>query len=293
MKSHQNSNHRESIFLIISLILLFLAGCLSCFPYFHTQWQSRQNQRIVDNTTAKAANSFNTATLKRRVSNYNQLIRKQQQADQLINQTAINQRIRLMKKIQPDLRQPLGFVSVPAIKMENMPFYYGDDDWALAHGAGLLPWTSLPFDDPSTLAEISGHTGMSQVFFDNIRYLKKGDLFYVTIFNQKFSYQVTHREVVDPNRASSVRTSYAVKGKRQVALMTCTPRYINNRRLIVYGSQVSLHQAKKEPTISRVQWTPEKIMALLSLLPFIAIIIILILWQREQRQQRRQQDETI
>lgn len=287
MAKNNNRAKHSSLILVISLLLLLIAGCLALYPYVKTQLQARQNQKIVvatKNGAAKQAD-ISEAKLRRNITRYNQLVAQQQQDNQIGGQAATTARLAAFKKVQTKLSQPLGFVTIPAINVASMPFYYGDDDWALAHGAGLLPWTSIPFGQKSTLAEITGHTGMSQVFFDNIRYLKKGDVFYLTVHNHKFAYQVTGRQVIDPNQPSSIRTSYAKQNHDTAALMTCTPRFINSHRLIIYGRRVPLQQAKTVPVKARSQWTPEVIMALLSLIPFLGILIIIILWWRQKRAQ--------
>ncbi|WP_125767254.1 class C sortase [Lapidilactobacillus wuchangensis] len=293
MKSENSTQQKRSpILLAVSLVLLLLAAGLLLYPYLRTTQQMTANQKaalIVE----KNATPKKSASEKRRqqaINQYNQLVVQQQQANQIGGTNASRDRLALVKKFQPQLHHPLGFVTVPAIKMSSMPFYYGDDDWALTHGAGLLPWTSIPNGRRGTLAEITGHTGMSQVFFDNIRYLKKGDLIYVTAFDQEFAYKVTGRVVLDPNQPSSIRTSYAQKNQDQIALMTCTPRFINNRRLVIYARRTKLKQAKHRPVQIRSQWTPESIMALLSIIPLLAIIVILWLWWRNRRKDRDQDE---
>ena len=293
MKMKNSDKQKRSPWLLVmSVVLLLAAACLLLYPYLRTTQQMAANQKAaltVERSVTPKKND-RQESIKQAINQYNQLVVQQQQMNQIGGTNASRDRLALVRKFQPELRHPLGFVTVPAIKMSSMPFYYGDDDWALTHGAGLLPWTSIPNGRRGTLAEITSHTGMSQVFFDNIRYLKKGDLIYVTVVNQEFAYKVTRRLVLDPNQPSSIRTSYAKKNQDQIALMTCTPRYINNRRLVVYARRTKLKQAHHTPVQIRSQWTPENIMALLSIIPLLAIIVILWLWWRNRRKDRGQDE---
>lgn len=179
-------------------------------------------------------------------------------------------------QIQPDLKSPIGYINIPSIHIKNMLIYFGDSDWVLNRALGTMPWTSLPTGGKNTLAAITGHSGLAnKIFFDNIRYLKKGDVFYVNAFGRNRAYQVTGHKVIAPSGKAAVQSFYVQPGKDLVALMTCTPLFINSHRLIVYGKRIPIRAAKKVVTTTRDRWSLEHIWYLTL---FILILLLLIWW---------------
>jgi sortase A len=171
---------------------------------------------------------------------------------------------------QKQRSQSIGFVTIPSIHVNAQPVYYGGDDQTLAKGVGVMPGTSLPIGGKSTLSVLSGHSGFSnQVIFDNIRKLKNGAYFYVSALGQpRHAYRVYKRVVVDP-RAKNVQQPIRIQsGKDITVLLTCTPRFINSHRLLVFGKRVPLptkQQATKKTGADKPQqsWLPVVVIVLL------------------------------
>lgn len=70
----------------------------------------------------------------------------------------------------------------------------------LEKGIGNLAWSSLPTGGKNTLSVLTGHSGLAnQIYFDNIKHLKRVDLIYVHAFGQDLAYAMTNKIVIDPN----------------------------------------------------------------------------------------------
>ena len=127
------------------------------------------------------------------------------------------------------------YVEVPVVDI-YLPVYYGTDEEVLKKGCGYLENTSLPVGGKSTHSVISAHTGLPTAeMFTRLDEVKKGDLFYIHVLNEKLTYRVDNINSVTPN---AVEELYITKGKDYVTLLTCTPYGINDKRLLVRGERV-------------------------------------------------------
>lgn len=113
-----------------------------------------------------------------------------------------------------------GYVSAPTIGME-LPIYLGTSDLNMSYGAAHMTYTSLPLGGTDTNCTVAGHTGyIGRIFFDNIRYLSKGDRIYVTTFWDTLTYEVIETDIVRPNQSQSI---FIDKGRDLFTMFTCTP----------------------------------------------------------------------
>lgn len=159
-----------------------------------------------------------------------------------------------IKKILTDPSEPFGYLSVPSIHIKNLLVYYGTSDKTLSKGLGVIPWTSLPSGGKNTLSAITGHSGLAnRIFFDNIKFLKKGDRVHLETLGENMTYKVTRKKVIDPRSAGVNKNFYVKKGKDEIVLMTCTPVFVNSHRLLVYAKRVP--NKPKEKTIYRDFWS--------------------------------------
>lgn len=197
-----------------------------------------------------------------------------------------------IKQVQKNLKKPLGFVRIPAIHVISTPIYFGDSDAVLAKGTGIMGGTSLPIGGKNTLSVIAGHTGLSnRVIFDNIRYLKRGDIFYFTALGKpEIAYRVYKKIIVDPNKPHATDVVKIRPGKDHAVLLTCTPIFINSHRLLIYGRRVPIREAKAAATHVRDAFSPLNIW----LYSVSALMVLFILWFAitEWREHRRQQANT-
>lgn len=180
---------------------------------------------------------------------------------------------------------PVGFINIPAIHLKAMPIYYGTSDEILSKGTGIMTFTSLPAPGKYVTSSVTGHTGIAnRIFFDNIRYLKKGDTFVEDVFAHKLGYQVIGRKVIDPTRADAP-TNFYVKGKQnRTILMTCTPIGINDYRLLIYAKRVPLKYAEDHKTVPRDIFSP---MNLWRDVIILFLILVLLWWLHSWLKERR------
>lgn len=126
----------------------------------------------------------------------------------------------------------MGYLRIPSIDLSVL-LYHGTGEDVLAVGAGHLEGTSLPVGGTSSHCVVTAHSGMRNArAFDDIRKLKKGDLFAACIYGRQFVYEVEQMEVVLPDETDSL---HIVKGEDRMTLVTCTPYGINDHRLLVHG----------------------------------------------------------
>lgn len=221
------------------------------------------------------------------IKKYNQMIYYQQKEEP-------TEKIDITE-IQRDLKTPIGYINIPSIKLKNMLIYFGDSDWVLDRGIGTLPWTTLPVGGKDTLSGITGHSGMAnQILFDNIRYLKNGDVFYVNAFGKRIAYQVYKQKIVDPDDRNAAKAFYIQKDKDIAALMTCTPLFVNSHRLIVYGKRIPIKAAKEVKTAHRTVWSLDTIWIAVMLL-FLLILLLWLIYRyfRDKRKEKENQTEDV
>ncbi|WP_125608338.1 class C sortase [Lapidilactobacillus bayanensis] len=193
-------------------------------------------------------------------------------------------------KVQKDLRSPIGYVTIPAINLKNMMMRFGESDWVLEHGVGVLDWTSLPIGGKSTHSVITGHTGLAnQVYFDNIRYLKKGDVIYLHTFGKKLAYEVVGRKIIDPSDKRQYSVLNVTKGRDRITLLTCTPIFVNSHRLLIFAKRVPLKTAARTKTTRRDIWSLEHVWMLVVFL----LILLLLIWFVYQRHAYNKQVQAI
>lgn len=197
---------------------------------------------------------------------------------------------------KPDISQyvkdeeMIGYIDIPAIKLDRMPIHQGSTDKVLANGVGTLDFTSIAVGGKNTMAGITGHSGLANlIIFDNIRHLKNGDNIFLDILGTKTAYKVFARKVIDPDSKHADRNFFVRKGKDEIALMTCTPLFINSHRLIVYAKRVHPYKkAKTEKVQSRDALSLVNIWKIVSaLIIFIILIIFLITLIIAERKYRK------
>ena len=126
---------------------------------------------------------------------------------------------------------------IPAINID-LPIYHGTTGAAMEKGAGHMEGTSLPVGGIGTHAVISAHSGMASAkLFTDLDKLKFGDMFFITVCNQKLAYEVDNIAVVEPTDIDLIRIDTQ---QDYVTLLTCTPYGVNTHRLLVRGHRVEM-----------------------------------------------------
>lgn len=131
----------------------------------------------------------------------------------------------------------MGYIMIPAINID-LPIYHGTTGAAMEKGAGHMVGTSLPVGGIGTHAVISAHSGMASAkLFTDLDKLKLGDMFFITVCNQKLAYEVDNIAVVEPTDIDLIRIDTQ---QDYVTLLTCTPYGVNTHRLLVRGHRVEM-----------------------------------------------------
>lgn len=188
------------------------------------------------------------------------------------------------KKVNSDETMPIGYISIPAIKVENLLMYYGSSDWVLNRGLGILNWGSLPTGGKNTRSIITGHSGLAnRVYFDNIKDLHNGDKIYVNSYNQKMAYSVYGRKVIKPNDQKELKKLYVKQGKDEIVLITCTPIFVNSDRLLIFAKRIKLDAAQKDQVVRRDLFSLTHIWLAVIILFIIVLFTWYFLTSRKQR----------
>lgn len=126
----------------------------------------------------------------------------------------------------------MGYIDIPEIKV-TCPIYKTTAGAVLQKGIGHLKGTSLPVGGNGTHCVLTGHTGIpGNMLFTDLDKLKKGDEFYLHVFNDVLAYKVDQIKVVEPDDTNDLKI---VKNKDYCTLLTCTPYGVNSHRLLVRG----------------------------------------------------------
>lgn len=141
----------------------------------------------------------------------------------------------------------MGYVKIPCISVD-LPIYHGTSAEVLERGIGHLAASSFPIGGKSTHAVLTGHTGLSSAkLFTDLTEMKKGDLFFIHILDQKLAYRVDQITVIRPEDTKNLQI---IEGEDHVTLLTCTPYGVNDHRLLVRGKRTK-YQEKDETTKER------------------------------------------
>lgn len=239
-------------------------------PFIFGIYTSQQQKQAQQDYTQQV-NSQDNVQLLKKVDAYNKTIFEQQQ------RTGSAKGQKTIKNIFPDLKRPIAYISIPSIHLDPMVIYYGTSDWVLERGVGYLPWSSLPGGGKNTLSVISGHSGLAnQVYFDNIKKLKNGDIVYVNVLGRRMAYSVYDQIVIKPDDLNGIKKMNIKPGKDEIAMVTCTPVFINSHRLIVFAKRVPLKKAQAKKVEIRDFWSLDHIFMMVIGLFLLLLIIYLI-----------------
>lgn len=128
----------------------------------------------------------------------------------------------------------IGILNIPKINLE-VSIKRGIDNEILKDAVGHFENTSMPGDYGNFA--VAGHRAYtSNKFFSNLDELQIGDEINVLSGEKNYIYKVNDIEVVTPDKVEVV--SSTDKSKKEITLVTCTPKYIGSHRLIVKGEYV-------------------------------------------------------
>lgn len=140
-----------------------------------------------------------------------------------------------IKKDEYRIGDVVGILNIPKIDLE-VAIKRGIDNEILKDSVGHFENTSMPGEYGNF--SVAGHRAYtSNKFFSNLDELQIGDEINVLSKNEEFKYKVNNIEVVTPDKVDVVDSTD--KNKKEITLVTCTPKYIGSHRLIVKGECVN------------------------------------------------------
>jgi len=182
-----------------------------------------------------------------------------------------------------NIHNTMGIIDIPAIDV-HIPIFHGVSDEALMRGVGHIPDTPFPIGQVGKHAVLTGHTGIpSSRLFTDLELLEIGDIFILSILNERLAYRVDQKNVVLPHEIGNLRN---LPDQDLVTLVTCTPYAVNSHRLLVRGHRVPYEvemEEEVEVVVNALNWR-----VLLVVGTFLMFLIGWIVFGiKEQRRRRR------
>ena len=130
--------------------------------------------------------------------------------------------------------ESIGGIEVPSVDILQ-PIFHGERAEILMKGVGHMEGTHLPVGGIGNTTVLSGHTAVpGKKFFDNLHYVKVGELVLLRVAGETLAYKVTDIEVLKPE---DTEVLYPVEGRDRLVLVTCTPYSVNTHRLVVQAER--------------------------------------------------------
>lgn len=259
-------------------VLLLIAACLLLYPLVANNISSHEAAQVTTqyNQTVSKLDAQQIQTKLAQARAYNAYL--YQMSRHLSWTKTIPNYSTTLKLGKSDL---MGYLSIPQIRLSEVPIYHGDASNTLAVGIGHIEGTSLPVGGLNTHALLTAHSGrLNDNLFTDLDKLKIGDTFTIDVLNQHMKYQIYRREIVRPDDTSHF---YIEKGQDIVTLVTCWPTGVNSYRLLVTGKRVAWKA--KTPTSIRNAYGYSfwAILVVILILCLIFLIPLLrFLWYRRQ-----------
>ena len=137
-----------------------------------------------------------------------------------------------------DRRPPEGLIlAIPRLGLRRYIPEGADLAQLRRFGVGRITWTALP--DHNGIVGIAGHRTTYGAPFFRLNKLVQGDFILIDYAGKRFTYVVTDRHILRPERSEVLQGS---PGQRGVALVTCTPAYSAAYRLVILGRLQAVSQ---------------------------------------------------
>jgi sortase A len=201
--------------------------------------------------------------------------------------------------LNPSGNEIMGYIEIPKISVK-LAIYHGIGTDALENGCGHIEGTSLPIGGIGNHAVISAHRGLpSAKLFTDLDQLEIGDLFYITVLDEKLAYKVDQIKTVLPEETEDLAIE---DDKDLVTLVTCTPYGVNTHRLLVRGERTEYVEEEDSTTSGIILRNPlegtdrSQRLLVTGLLVFIVVLILMgiimkISDHRKRRRRRRAERE--
>ena len=246
----------------IIAILVFITGLsLLLYPTVSNYWNSLHQSRVVANysdTMAKLSKQDKQAEIDRAVEYNSRLINNGGRFT--LSESELSEYKSLLNA---DGTGMMGYITIPEIGVK-LAIYHTVDDSVLQVGVGHLEGSSLPVGGSGTHCVLSSHRGLpSAKLFTELDRMKKGDVFYLHVYDRVLAYQVDNIAIVEPNDYGLLEIE---EGKDLCTLFTCTPYGINTHRLLVRGHRVENVMDEKNLTADAAKVNPLVVASIIGLI---------------------------
>lgn len=262
----------------ILIALMALSGlALLAYPTFSDWWNSTRQSYVIA--------SYDQMVAEMDPHLYDEIFAEAEEYNARLAQTGIQwhmsdaQMAEYNKLLDIDGTGMMGYVEVPKIGVE-LPLYHGTRDAILQVAIGHIAGTSLPVGGLGCHCSVSGHRGLpSARLFTDIDALDKGDLFYVTVLDRVYTYEVDQVRIVLPADLEDLAID---QRKDYMTLITCTPYGINSHRLLVRGHRINNLPGTVRVMADAVQIKPYLVAVFLAI-PILVFMLVWVLFSTSRR----------
>ena len=135
---------------------------------------------------------------------------------------------------------PVGRLRIPRLGLSEI-VVNGTDRDTLKRGPGRYLGSAMPGE--RKLVYIAGHRTTYGAPFSRIDKLEKGDRVFLELPYATFEYTITGHRIVGANEMSVLES----KGREQLLLQACHPRFFATQRYIVYAKPISVSPPDGKP----------------------------------------------
>ena len=220
--------------IIMPLLFAIAAACFCVYPFLNTL--TGFSQRRIISSSLSAQSDIGSDTLADEITRseaYNEAVYEDQQFGKYgyLGASATDETYDSLWRF--DAAGTICTVEVPSVSI-NLPVLHGTQSDELQYAAGHMYGSSLPVGGINTKAVIAAHTGLSNAsLFTNLDRVKEGDPIYIHIGTLVHGYRISRIDVFAKGEEKQACKIDA--GEDEVVLYTCTPRGINDHRLLVTG----------------------------------------------------------
>lgn len=222
---------------IISLLSLTAGYAVWSFSVIAKQVTDLNNQSV-KSEYSKTINSMHQTQLdklKECIDEYNRHLALTQIQDPFMfyNHHVSNEYKQMQKNMDLSV---MGQLSVPSVEIDE-PIYFSRGGSSPGQNIEHVASTSIPNDLLGTNAVLAGHSGQAEsVAFDRLDQVKNDDIVSIKILDRKLNYRVTSINTVNADEVEVLKTHEEIS---QLTLLTCWPKYLNTKRLIVRCTLIS------------------------------------------------------
>lgn len=219
---------------IVALVIIITGGLLLLYPTISNWWNTMHQTRAIGSYIEQVEDHSEKEKMQylKDAEEHNENLLGRSFDRLLLSEDELTTYNNLLKIPETET---MAIVEIPKIN-KKIPIYHGTDEAILQIAVGHIPGTSLPVGGKGTHSVITGHTGLpSARLFTDIEKLGVGDVFMITTFGKKMTYEVDQLVTILPNELDEIRID---PEKDYVTLQTCTPYGINTHRLLVRGTRI-------------------------------------------------------